>query len=308
VGELGLRFVATFHLGAALFLSAWNLNRAEQALRAAIALLEGAPVGERFGLAGPAAVFTRAYLAWVLAELGDFKQAIATGEEAVRIAQAAGQHYSEVWARDGLGYAHLRQGNFSAAVAVLKPGLALCRAMDFRAALPFAAAFLGSACAWLDSATDAIPLLEEALEALTEMRLLGVQSWVMTLLAEACLLTGRVVEGQTQAEQIVALAHTHQELGWEAWALKLVGDGHAREPTETEEAADTYQRAHTLATELGMRPLVAHCELGIAKVHLQANQREQARRHLANAGQMYLELDMGFWVRASEAALKESIP
>ena len=65
--------------------------------------------------------------------------------EGLRIAQSAGHSFSEVWAHYGLGYAHVRNGDFAAATRVLEPGLVLCRAMDFRLALPFVAAYLGSA-------------------------------------------------------------------------------------------------------------------------------------------------------------------
>ena len=45
--------------------------------------------------------------------------------------------------------------------------------------------------------------------------------------------------------------------------MKLLGDVHAHEPAEAEQAGDTYRQALALTTELGMRPLVAHCHLGL---------------------------------------------
>ena len=228
VGDLGLRVVANYYLGLALWY-AGDPRRAAEPVRAAIALVKGAPLGERFGLAGLPAVLARCVLAAVLAELGEFAEAIAAGEEGLRIAQTAGHPYSEVWARCGLGYAHLRHGDFAAATRVLEPGLALCRAMEIRFALPFVAAFLGSAYLWSGRAADAVPLLEEAVEAITAMRILGFRSWFITFLAEAYLVLGRVAEAREQAEQAVALARAHQQRGWEAWGLKLLGDIHAHE-------------------------------------------------------------------------------
>ena len=58
VGDLGLRVVANYYLGQAL----WYRRRPApggRALRAAIALLKDAPLGERFGLAGLPAVLAR---------------------------------------------------------------------------------------------------------------------------------------------------------------------------------------------------------------------------------------------------------
>ena len=56
---------------------------------------------------------------------------------------------------------------------------------------------------------------------------------------------------------------------------------HAHEPAkaekgEVEQAADAYRQALALATELGMRPLVAHCHFGLGKLYRQTNKREQA--------------------------------
>ncbi len=146
-GALGLRVVANHYLGQALCWSG-DPRRAAAGEGAVITLLKGAPPGERFGLATLPAVSARWILAAVLAELGEFARAIAAAEEGLRIAQSAGQPYSEVWARIGLGYARLRQGDFAQATRVLEQGLALCREMEFRLALPFVAASLGSAYLW----------------------------------------------------------------------------------------------------------------------------------------------------------------
>ncbi len=177
--------------------------------------------------------------------------------------------------------------------------------MEIRFALPFVAASLGSAYLWSGRAADAVPLQEEAVEAMTAMRILGFRSPLITFLAEAYLVLGRVAEAREQAEQAVALARAHQERGFEAWGLKLLGDVHAHEPAEAEQAGDRYRQALALATELGMRPLVAHCHFGLGKLHARTGQREEARQHLATATTPYREMDMQFWLEQAEAELRE---
>ena len=304
VGDLGLRVVANFYLGLALWY-AGNPRRAAEPVRTVIALVKGAPLGERFGLAGLPAVLARYVLAAVLADLGEFAEAIAAGDEGLRIARAAGHTYSEVWARYGLGYAHLRHGDFAQATRVLEPGLALCRGMEIRVALPIVAAFLGSAHLGSGRAADAVPLQEEAVAAVTAMRMLGFRSWVITFLAEAYLVVGRIAEAREQAEQAVALARAHQQRGWEAWGSKLLGDVHAHSLAEgvqggAESAEDAYRRALALATELGMRPLVAHCHFGLTKLYRQTSKREQAQEHLTIATTIYREMKMQFWLGKAE--------
>jgi hypothetical protein len=54
-----------------------------------------------------------------------------------------------------------------------------------------------------------------------------------------------------------------------------------------------------------MRPLVAHCHLGLARLDRLTGHQEQAREHLATAATMYHEMAMTFWLEQVEAQLKE---
>ena len=54
-----------------------------------------------------------------------------------------------------------------------------------------------------------------------------------------------------------------------------------------------------------MRPLVAHCHLGLGKLHRRTGKREQAHEHLTTATTVYREMDMRFWLEQAEAALAE---
>jgi hypothetical protein len=44
-----------------------------------------------------------------------------------------------------------------------------------------------------------------------------------------------------------------------------------------------------------MRPLVAHCHLGLGKLYQRTDKTEHARENLTIAAEMYREMDMGFW-------------
>jgi hypothetical protein len=58
-----------------------------------------------------------------------------------------------------------------------------------------------------------------------------------------------------------------------------------------------------LAEPRGMRPLVAHCHLGLGKLYWSTKKREQAHEHLTTATAMYREMDMRFWLEQAEAEL-----
>jgi hypothetical protein len=85
------------------------------------------------------------------------------------------------------------------------------------------------------------------------------------------------------------------EHGHRARVLQLLGDVVSRrEPEGHERTEIPYRQALALATELGMRPLVAHCHLRLGKLHRRTLKREQVRENLTTATTMYREMDMRF--------------
>ena len=105
------------------------------------------------------------------------------------------------------------------------------------------------------------------------------------------------------AGRALALARAHKERGHEAWALRLLGGIAAhQDPPEAEPAALHYREALALAEELGMRPLQAHCHLGLGTLHVKTGQREQAYPALTAALALYRAMEMTFWLPQAEAA------
>src|SRR5262249_61718870 len=70
-----------------------------------------------------------------------------------------------------------------------------------------------------------------------------------------------------------------------------------------EDAEGYYRDALVLAEPRGMRPLVAHCHLGLGKLYRRTGQREQAQEHLTTATTMYREMGMTYWLEKAEAEL-----
>jgi hypothetical protein len=100
------------------------------------------------------------------------------------------------------------------------------------------------------------------------------------------------------------LARRHAERGNEAEALRVLGECTASGPRPDVVAArQSLEQALALAEELGMRPLIAHCHLGLGKLYRRTSQREQAWEHLTTATTMYREMDMRFWLEQAEAEL-----
>jgi uncharacterized protein HemY len=54
-----------------------------------------------------------------------------------------------------------------------------------------------------------------------------------------------------------------------------------------------------------MRPLVAHCHLGLGTLYARTGQWEQARTELSTAIEMYRAMAMTFWLPQAEVALAQ---
>ncbi|MGH7782953.1 MAG: tetratricopeptide repeat protein, partial [Candidatus Binatia bacterium] len=66
-----------------------------------------------------------------------------------------------------------------------------------------------------------------------------------------------------------------------------------------------YDHAMALASELRVRPLVAHCHVGLGKLYRRTDDYEKAKKHLATAVAMMREMEMGLWLEKAEAELRE---
>jgi len=53
-------------------------------------------------------------------------------------------------------------------------------------------------------------------------------------------------------------------------------------------------------TKAGMRPLIAHCHLGLGKLYRRTGTFKQAQEHVATATTMYREMDKRFWLEQAE--------
>ena len=119
-------------------------------------------------------------------------------------------------------------------------------------------------------------------------------------LGEAYVLADRLEDALEFAGRALTLAHEGNQRGHEARALRLLGEVTARRDPP-EHADGHYRAALALAEALGMRPLVAHCHVGLGNVFRRTGKREQAQEHLTTATTMYREMDMTYWLEQAGA-------
>jgi tetratricopeptide (TPR) repeat protein len=302
-----LQVAATLYLGVA-YLGTGDFGRAEDLLRHVVQSLEGDPSRERFGLAAFPAVASRFYLGWALAERGALMDGITIGQEGVQIAEAVNHPYTSALAGWGLAIPYAVKGEFSRAIDLLERSLALTRDWTLTTVEPLVTEYLGYVSALSGRVTEGLQLLGQALEAFeSSVRGLGAfHPLAIVQLGEVCVLAGRLDDARAFAGRAFTFARERGQRGYEAWTLRLLAEVASHgDPVAVETADGYYRQARVLAGELGMRPLVAHCHLGLGKLYGRTGDRQQAQEHLTTATAMYREMGMRFWLEQAEAELRE---
>ena len=254
----------------------------------------------------PPAIHSRTCLAWCLSELGEFSEAVALCEEAVALVRSGDHPLTQAVAHAGLGWTYLRRGHADKAIEVLEQGLQAVRSGNSPLWFPRLASALGAAYGLAGQLTEALSLTEAAVSQGAAINLMGGHSLLLAHLGEVCLLAGRQVEARHHAEQALELARAHKESGYEGWTLRLLAEiALGSERWDAGRAVEYAGQALTKAENFGMRPLAAHCHLGLGRVYRRTGKRDLAQEHLTTATTMYREMDMPFYLEQAEAELKE---
>lgn len=303
LGDLAIEAPANAYLGLAHGARGDHLD-AVQHLERNVALIPEDLRLERFGQATAMASFSRSILSMSLSELGRFDEALARADEAGRIAAEAGQHrYSLSFAWNALGLAHARRGELARGAQVFERCVEVCRTSGFRVLLTPVASALAVVLAQLGREGEALALVEEVASTLAFRSMSGEYSLVS--LASACLLAGRTDAAEDWARRALETARAHGARGPQAHALRILGEIACRhEPLALAPVTDHYGEALKLAEELGMRPLAAHCHLGLGKFYRRLVERAHAAERLGTAATLFRDMQMPYWLAQAEAELK----
>ncbi len=301
--DVPLRVVANLHLGLA-YLTSGDYPRAEECFLTMVRLLEGELSRERFGTTGFPAVQARAWLAWSLAERGEFDEGIAYGQEGVSMGVAVEEPYSLIIACLGLAMLYGVKGDLNHAIRLLERGRALAQEWNVTLLSPRVTGSLGYAYASSGRVAEGLALLERALKAIESMGQGAFHSLLLVQLAEAHLLADRPEEARGLGRRALTLARERGQRGYEVRALRLLGEIASNpDSLDAEGAMSHYSQAMTLAEELGTRPLVAHCHAGLAKLYRRTGHRSKSDEHFSTVTTMYREMGMRFWLEKAEAEL-----
>jgi tetratricopeptide (TPR) repeat protein len=290
--DTALRAVSSYYTGVAYNKIA-QYERAAAILRSGMESVEGALRFQRFGTTVILSVIFRSHLLQSLAMTGNFAEGVTRGAEGVQIAEEAKHPVSLIHINASLGFLYLVKGDYSTAIPVLERAMALSEDKRIVVYVPLVAPRLGYAYVHAGRVAEGLRLLEQSIEDSAAVGRAGFVALNLAWLSEAYLDAGRVDEARDLADRALKLSRQHKEPGHGALALKLCGDIAMRQSAKQIDHAEArYREALSVARDLSMRPLQAHCHAGLAEVYTAARNLEKARKESSAARQLFRDMAM----------------
>ncbi len=225
--------------------------------------MDDGPLDDFLILRVPPAARVRGQMAVVLAEVGDFDEAEAQAAKAVRRSNASNQPDAMMWSHWGYGMVMLLRGNAREAVGIFDHLLRLCKAHDLDAYLSRIMAALGCAKARSGQIRDGLQLLREAVALDRSDEARTTHAFALTALAEASLLAGDAEDALLHVTESLRQANKYRERGEAAHARWLHATILSVSGESSDAAGTMFMDVAGIAAELGMKPLLAHCYLGL---------------------------------------------
>jgi len=162
---------------------------------------------------------------------------------------------------------------------------------------------LGAAYALAGRVDEALRLVAGAVAVFRRRQIHLRPAFILLCAGTIYLSAGRFAEAASHAREALELTRRLGARGNEAHALCLNGD--IAVAAGTEDAEGYYRQALALTETRGMRPLIAHCHLGLGKLYRRADNGGQAQEHLTIAATMYREMEMPYWLEQAAAEMRQ---
>jgi len=301
--DLRTRTYARFIAGAALI----DLGRLEEAITEFdLGSTLFAAGGGNDELTRPILTSLRAWRAKALATRGQFADALPAAREAVALADELGHVPGRALTRAILADVCLMRDDLTEAASTAAAGLEFSQDgfIDgiFAHSLNLACAELARGD--LRGGTERLATTMRQRNPLDPLARLWTKYGSLT--AGAWLAAGDLVAAEAEIDRWLAFTEPRNARCYLPTLFRLRSEILVRrESVDFTAAATSLERGLVLAMELGLRPEIAHCHLGLSRLYRRTGQREQAQEHLTTATTMFREMDMPFWLEQAEAEMRE---
>jgi class 3 adenylate cyclase/tetratricopeptide (TPR) repeat protein len=308
LGDLSLRIPATTYLERVHYYRG-DYERVLALATGNLAVLPADKADEDFGTTVHSpSVSSRYWLMRSLAELGRFDEAVEPEAEAIRLVASTHHAHSVGLAYWGAGEVQLLKGDWAKARARFEHAIAMLRQENIAILLPLSLASSAWVLAQLGEAAEALSRLREGeqLQRQAASGYVGALGLLYRHLGRAALVLDQLDDAQRLGD--CAVKGSPRQHGWRAHALHLYGDIATHPDRFDAERGEThYRQALALAEPRGMRPLVAHCRLGLGKLYRRNGKRREAQENLTTAATLYREMNMNFWLGQAVAETDELV-
>jgi tetratricopeptide (TPR) repeat protein len=246
---------------------------------------------QRLAWAGLPSVMTRAFLGWFLIEAGQFDDARRQIEEGCALADSAQQPYSQVLIHAGEGLYHLRRGYPERAVPILQPTLRMCQRVNTMEAI--LAGWLGAALVQVGRPAEALAVAEDAFRRGAHLAG-GMYTWfyLFKAIGEAHAALGNAAEAMGWVDKAIQVTRDASEPLHYAQGLKCRGDVRLQLSASMKAAVADLEEARQIAAQHGLLPLVAECDLSLARAFQRLGRNRQMQRLASSAARGFRALGL----------------
>jgi predicted ATPase/class 3 adenylate cyclase len=273
------------------YMGAFSEAKAE--LTRNIEALSGSLIRDHFGMAGAASVFARSSRAWVCEHTGEFEAAWQDIDAALQICKTLDHGFTKLSALHNASSLAIAMGDFATALPLLAEAMEICQREKQHLWTSMIGPLLVQALTETGNALEARKLLERIAPPASGR---VVSSHVGLSLAEAFAVLDDTAIARQIAHAVLERTRSSGERVWQALVLLLLAHMSSRlpQPNDTE-ARKAYAESAEVASSLGMRPLLAKAQLGLAELDLRAGLRDAAHFKLVQAVSEFSALKLEFW-------------
>lgn len=229
------------------------------------------------------------WLSTCLSERGEFDAALEHAKGGLLVANDVGYSFDRVHGLLGVAGAHLMRGTVADAVSSLEHALSLFDATQVVSVRPRVLSLLAYAYALYGRIREALDMAERATR---EAEAHGaLRTFCLRWFAEVLLVACHTEKALGISQDVLEAARRSGQRGLAAWTLRLIGEAQAMEGNFAAAQASLGE-ALDIAESIHMRPLVAHCHRALANVARGQGRLGYAQREADEAQAMFQALGM----------------